>query len=407
MPLTKERIYLDLDDRLDSLAAGIVERIGIDPPELKTKLRPPQLRVVKGAPVVNSFCFTNRDNGTKTISMGANLYPFFHHYTRAAASYFLSDKPNGPHPSSFWPEARSAVASTLDWLSSPATAPIYPKFELSSKQTQAARAFGDFAYRFALCHEIAHVALNHVGQGSTAFKSLGNNKISVFRASQQQELEADQFALELQINSLPDNSQFVTALSSSVYFVHITALLDARLMLLAYLVDYLAWKIELTHPPALARVLNLMQAAESLSGNGSGLQTVHEDLASLDGLLLGAANQQQEKIASATRRMVKDEFARRAKILAKKTEVDHGLDKVNTLGGIPSKVTIKLQRLFNQSPLGVLRALELNSLETSEGIDHGDRYRMAHVMDELASLLPQAFQDFRGLTKAERAKQEA
>ncbi|MGH8563936.1 MAG: hypothetical protein ACREXW_07535 [Gammaproteobacteria bacterium] len=120
-----------------------------------------------------------------------------------------------------------------------------------------------YAYRFALCHEMAHVALEHVDASRSELRAVGSEDYEALLASQQQELEADRFRLELQIKSIPDSTQLVTALASAVYFVHITGLLDARLMLLAHLVDYESWNIAYTHPPALERVFDLMGGGTS------------------------------------------------------------------------------------------------------------------------------------------------
>ena len=102
---------LRLDECLDELLTGIVEGVVIEPPEIKAKLRPPLLKVVKGVPHgLNSYCVPNPD-GTKIILIGGLLYSFVLHYTRAAAAYFLPSTPDGPRPSPYWPQARSAVAT--------------------------------------------------------------------------------------------------------------------------------------------------------------------------------------------------------------------------------------------------------------------------------------------------------
>jgi hypothetical protein len=46
---------LRLDDQLEQLAAGIVARIGSDPPDVRERMLAPQLRVIKRPPGINSF----------------------------------------------------------------------------------------------------------------------------------------------------------------------------------------------------------------------------------------------------------------------------------------------------------------------------------------------------------------
>ena len=397
---------LRLDNRLDELAAGVVNRIRFDPPELKSKLQPPHLSVYTGPPGLNSGCVPIPGD-KKIILMGADLYPFSHHYTRAAATYLLPSEPGGPRPSSFWPDACSAVATTLDWLASPAPTPLYPEFKLSQHQAHVARAFGDYAYRFALCHEMAHVALEHVDADSTQPKRVGSADIEVFRASQKQELIADRFGLSLQVKSLPDDSQLVTALASAIYFVHITGLLDLRLMLLRDLVDWDEWEIAYTHPPALHRIGNLMGGAEGLCGGaGAGLQIVHESLDPLDGELRGMANKQQEEVASDALTLIDAEVARITKVRANNTHSGSGPgDKIDAQeGNLPPEVAAQLLRLFNRSPLGVLLALEA---ETSAGVGQEEYQLRSFVKEQLASALPDEFHVFRHQTRARRAKELA
>jgi hypothetical protein len=183
--------HLRLDDRLAELSAAIVAHIDIEPPEVKAKLGPSQLTVVKDvAHGLNSLCVPKAD-GTKIILMGGGLYSFFLHYTRAAAAYFLPSEPGGPRPSPFFPRACSALATTLNWISSPASEPVYPQFDLSPQQANVAHAFAAFAYRFALCHEMAHVVLEHVDVSPAELQKVRDADASVLLVSQRQELEAD------------------------------------------------------------------------------------------------------------------------------------------------------------------------------------------------------------------------
>jgi hypothetical protein len=373
-----ESLGIRLDEHLEELTARIVERIRFDPSEKKAKLQPPHLRVVKGPHGVNSYCVPRAD-GTKMILVGADLYPFFHHYARAAAAYFLQSEPSGGRPSAFWPQAQLALATTLDWLSSPSPFPLYQEFELTPRQTHIAKAFGDYTYRFAICHEIAHVVLGHLDAGPTEVRTMGDGDLTVFQASHQQEFDADQFGFELHVKSLPDPTMLHTAIASAIYFVHITGLLDGRLMLLAHLVDAGHWKIANTHPPAIARVFKLMSAANGVwAGAGHALVELHSDLSGLDAKLYDAANKQQEEVAAAT-----GELVRRMSGRGKSRK------------GSTSEVKDELLRLFARSPLGVMRALE--------PAGHADNANK----DKLALELPSEFQRFRGQTPAERAAESA
>jgi hypothetical protein len=384
VPLNSEE--LPLDEQLEQLAAGITMHLLLEPPELKDKLLPPQLRVVKGPPGINNYCIP-KSNVANIIMMGADVYKFFHHFTRAAAAYFLQSEPGGTRPSPFWPAACKAVANTLDWMSSPAKAPRYLQFELSPRQSQIANAFAAYAFRFALCHEMAHIILGHLESKNTARRTVSGEDVEFLRASQQQEFEADQVGLTIQMRSLPNFSQAEIALASSIYFVHITALLDARLMLLAHLVDVYHWKIALTHPPYLARMFTLSRQAEGLySGGAAGLMKVHESLQAVQSEIFDTANRQQDAVVEAATKLVNE------------VKQNSGITKEN----IPAKVRDELLRLFDQSPCGVMRVLEPQS-ETAET---GDEARSI-VVERLVSLLPDEFRRFHLLSKAERASEIA
>lgn len=388
---------LALDEQLEQLAAGITQRVRLDPPELKAKLLPPQLQVVKGPPGINSYCIPKSD-GTKIIMIGADVYKFFHHFTRAAAAYFLQSEPGGSRPSPFWPKAREAVANTLDWISSPAKKPRYNEFDLTPRQAHVASAFAAYTFRFALCHEMAHVVLGHLeSENNIAQRRVSGEDVEFLRASHQQEFEADQMGLTIQIKSLPQITDIVTALVSPVYFVHITALLDARLMLLAYLVDTYHWKIARTHPPYLARLFPLAgEAGRLYPGGDKGLMEVHNSLAGVQGEIFDIANKQQDAVVEATTKLLTNELARNA-----------GREKDKLEGSVTPKVREKLLQLFEQSPCGVMRVFELNAWSEDKGYYVKDNGIRSTVIKGLVSLLPPEFQRFHGLSRAQRSQEIA
>ena len=395
MPLIGEdRLQPRLDERLADLATGIIERIGVDPPSVRLRLQPPQLTIKKGPRGLNSFCLPGAE-GTKRILVGADLYEFLLRYTRAAATYFLPDRPKGPRPSRFWSDARSALATTLDWLSSPATTLVYPRFETSNHQAQAAKAIADYAYQFNLCHEMAHIALGHQPQ------RVGEQDTDALHISQEQELSADRFGLEMQFRSLPDATQVVNGLAGAIYLHHALGLVAARLSLLSGMVDEYRWTITHTHPPALARIFALAIAAEGLrAGSGEGLRQVHHDLAEVDQKFLEAAEAQQSKTVATMRQLIQKKVARNRR----DRDAGRRLDTQTSPGGaarVRGEAEQEVRRLLDRSPLGVLRALEPAEEESPED----DPTPL--IVEDLASLLPPEFQSFRSLSKADRAEKIA
>ncbi len=129
----------------------------------------------------------------------------------------------------------------------------------------------------------------------------------------------------------------------------------------------------------------------------------------MDGQLYDAANKQQEEVTTAARSLVSDEVARRASLTEDNTQPGSGPG-----GGPdapeespPPDLTRVFLRLFNRSPLGVMRALEPPSTKASENLGSGEGQIRSFVMKQLALALPVEFQEFRCQTRVQRAEQLA
>jgi hypothetical protein len=361
-----------LDERLPELVAGILDRVATDPPETMARLRPPRLRVVLGTDRgVNSFCVRAGEN--VVVLVGGAVYDFLHRYTTAAATFFLPSSEDGPRPSPEWQEARGALATTLDWLCIPALEPRFPVIATTDNQEQAARTFGDYAFRFSLCHELAHVVLEHVDAATTEPRIVAGDQTEVLRASQANEEAADRLGLQLQVKSLPNPSQLVNGLVSGIYFVHAAELIVAKLSLVADLVDYEAWKVRYSHPPMLARILALAgQANGYMVGAGDGVLKVHHALQELDAAVMDRANRQGDEVAGAVRDLVNAEAARPSGRSPLEEVVEH----------------------LARSPTGVLRGLEPDQTTRPQG---------RAIQDDIAATLPGELQDYRAATREQRA----
>jgi hypothetical protein len=332
---------LPLDEQLEGLAAGITSRLRFDPPEISMALRPPQLRVAKAGELgIKSYTIFAR--GVPVIMLGGDLYPAIVQYCRTAATFFLPSQPNGDRPSGLWPGASAALAA--------------------------------YIYRFVLCHEMAHVAIEKLGNGDAepAPRSSADDTVTP-RNSQESELSADRLGLEFQLRSLPDRSQIVTALSAALYFVYFNALFDdSRLMLLAELVDQNTWQIEYSHPPYLHRVANLMETARLLEGDAAaeGLGMVNDSLSGLIGEIRQACMSGRDHVTAETIRLLS----------SRDPHLDNAL----------------LLTLFEQSPLGVLRA-----------IDSVKSTAVSRSLDLVMAQLPEEFRDFCNMTREERSRELA
>lgn len=126
---------------------------------------------------------------------------------------------------------------------------------------------------------------------------------------------------------------------------------------------------------------------------GAGLQSVDGSLKPFDMEIYDAANKQQDSVANDTVGLLRNALA-----------------NVSTVASLPatpaSAVTGDLRRLFECSPVGVMRALEPGMIDVSTAPD-GTAEKLRVLTEQFASTLPPEFQRFRGLTRAQRAKEMA
>ncbi|MFD7159579.1 hypothetical protein ACFV9C_33615 [Kribbella sp. NPDC059898] len=317
-----------MEEHLDAAVGNILQAV-ISPAELHERLRPPRTRIVKSKGT-DYKTFTVRTGDKAVIRMGGATYRVLNALTSTAATYFVADE-HGRRPSTYWPAARDRLAAAIDSYASPLRSPSVRPIDISPRQVTAATSFAQYAYRFIICHELAHVALEHTfGAGADP------DDVDSLRASQDEELSADAFALRLQLGSLPHPDLIVTALSAPVYFIFLLrAFDDFRLALLSQLVDHEQWAIEYSHPPYLHRILNLMrEATASVSDDaGEGLAAVQGALEELVQNVWSAALESRDKVA-----------AKATELLADPKPAD----------------APKLTKLLAKSPIGVLQALDAN-----------------------------------------------
>jgi len=359
-----------LDDHLDQLVANLVRGAAVDEPEALLPPRVSLRRIDRGLGVFQLGSPTGKG---VTILVGGQFYDYVHRFTAAAATYFLPSTPGGRTPSQQWPAALDAMVTTLQWASSPTRAPLpLHGFPVTARQRQAARAFGDYTFRFAVAHELAHAALGHEGIGVATSPSTAAHDEPVLRHSQESELEADAFGLALHVQSIPDASQLATALASCMYFLYVNHFLDARLMLLAQLVDENRWKIRLTHPPLLHRAAMLTAAAGVLAGTAAadGLESLRVQLWHLVSAIWDAARTHNDTVTAQVVRTLR--------------------------GGGRAGGGATILKLFGACPVGVLHALDAVQGESRRNEE------MAALVDDVVQQLPDEFRSFHSRTRAER-----
>lgn len=360
------------EDLPERLAAGVTAVVRFNHADMDAKLRPPLLGFLSTGSRELNLQTIRLPGGQHRIAVGGGVYSYFLQYTRAAAAYFLASEPGGAKPSENWPEARAALATTLEWIATPAATLRFPKGKLTARQTATGEDFAAYTLRFGVCHEMAHVVLEHLDGGATGTRRVGNQDLEALQASQEMEWDADGLGLKMHVLSAgPINSAI--AFATAIYFIHAAWLMDARLMLLAKLVDERKWKIQYTHPHAVARIFKLLGAAQAFpNGQGTGLEKVHEDLVKIQGEVWDTANRQQEDAAAKTIAAVRKSAA----------------------GEDSTVMAQELAAHFDRSPLGVIQGL-------AEAANEAPAH--AAAAEEFVAALPQEFQEFWRQSPAERA----
>src|SRR5438552_2619818 len=213
----------NLDQKIDQLVANIVKKLRFGPPEADVEIRDAlsstTLRIKNsGTYDVNALSMLGAD-GRPFISIGRGLYPFVQQYTSCAAAYFLPGEANGIRPSSSWPIARDGLAASLEALAIPDTEPPSSNVQLSEQQAERALIFGNYAFRFIICHEMAHLALGHIRPGLLSSREIDGEIRATLSARHDSELAADRFGFTLHMKALESPLLVVTALAAVIYFL--------------------------------------------------------------------------------------------------------------------------------------------------------------------------------------------
>ena len=260
--------------------------------------------------------------------------------------------------------------------------------QLSEQQAERALIFGNYAFRFIICHEMAHIALGHIRPGLLSSREIDGEIRATLSARHDSELAADRFGFTLHMKALESPLLVVTALAAVIYFLHSTYLLRLRLMLLAKLVDYHAWEIEGSHPPILQRVLNLSDEAISQYGETAwdGLKRLNGDLQRLEGEVIDACSARREGTIRDAQEVVGDGLRC----------ISHGgFDE-----GAPEALTSEIAKLYQRSPIALAEAFDESARVGQQSHDQTIR----HSLDRLMTTLPIGLRNFLGLSQRNRSR---
>lgn len=141
-------------------------------PELTEKLRPGRV-VVRTMPPAPAQAVTVAVGPLHLVLFNRGLGLFLYRLARAFAGNYIVRGPQDP-PAPPEDETAGRIATLLDWLASPAQAPLMENWEVGPREVRTAENFTTAAEQFVMCHEIAHIMHGHVASDDTVAGELAD-----------------------------------------------------------------------------------------------------------------------------------------------------------------------------------------------------------------------------------------
>jgi hypothetical protein len=139
-----------------------------------------------------------------------------------------------------------------------------------------------------------------------------------------------------------------------------------------------------------------MGAAEIVvPGGGAGLESLHDQLAALNGEVIGEASSQQDGAADSARKLIEEESVRAADALGPDCRSVAAATQALTLGADdpPPAPAPQIMELFGRSPLGVLAVLDVSAVAPENDLAPRDLALLA-LVERLKLELPEEFVGF-------------
>lgn len=193
-----------------------------------------------------------------SIAVNQGLMLFVYRVARALAPHIIirtaTDPPAPPES-----EAVSIIATLIDWMASPARAPLIEDWPTGQREVRTANNIALAAERFVVSHEIAHIALRHLIADSSKLDSSRANLEDLDERPLEQEIEADVVGAAVSIESLPKEFDPRGGAVGVVMFLQTLRLAEKVGAIIA----------DSKHPPADLRLQTLWQALHQRYGKDS------------------------------------------------------------------------------------------------------------------------------------------
>jgi hypothetical protein len=184
---------------------------------------------------------------------------FVYRVARALAPHIIIRTTNDP-PVPPESEAVSIIATLIDWMASPARAPLIEDWPTGQREIRTAENIAVAAERFVVSHEIAHIARRHLIADSSKLDPSKAKPEDLDNRPSEQEIEADVIGAMLSIDSM--RAQGLDPRAGGVGVVMFLQILRLAEEVGAIIADA-------KHPPADFRLQTLLQALPQRYGKDS------------------------------------------------------------------------------------------------------------------------------------------
>jgi hypothetical protein len=161
----------------------------------------PERVVVTTIPQATVQALTVWIDPVHSIAVNYGLMLFVYRVARALAPHIITrtaDDPPAPPES----EAVSIIATLIDWMASPARAPLIEDWPTGQREVRTAENIAVAAERFVVSHEIAHIARQHLIADSSKIDPSNAKPEDLDNRPFEQEIEADVIGAMLSIDSM-------------------------------------------------------------------------------------------------------------------------------------------------------------------------------------------------------------
>lgn len=189
---------------IQTLADNILDfsRSRVVDPEMLALLQPGRV-VVTTIPQATVQALTVWMAPVHSVAVNVGLMVFMYRVARALAPHIITRGQDDP-PAPPETEAVSIIATLIDWMSSPARAPLLEDWPTGQREIRTAENIATACERFVVAHEICHIIRQHLIADSGKVDASKTSVEELDARPHSQEIEADIGGALMSIESMMD-----------------------------------------------------------------------------------------------------------------------------------------------------------------------------------------------------------